>query len=213
MFSCTIGLEPLRYAFGTVCKYLALNNLEVICGVLPSSVSEPASVTTSYDLTGDFSPLRICDCAPHFKEPSSILLKSLGLFDHSRTCHVWLHHRLLHSHARVAHTHVWLHHRLLHSHARVAHTHVWLHHWLLHSHTRVAHRLLHDWLLHNNWLLHEWLVTVRQSSDSHCFGMICGLDNKSSCGHASVEELNRFVEMAVWSFEEVEVNFSVTDRL
>ena len=146
MFSSTIGLESLRFSFGAVCEFLALNNLEVICGVLSSSVREPASVTTSYDLTGDFSPLGICDCAPHFTEPSSILLKSLGLFDHSwitHTSHVWLHHWLLHSHARVAHTsHVWLHHRLLHSHAIIHTSHVWLHHRLLHSHTRVAHVLL-----------------------------------------------------------------------
>jgi len=78
-------------------------------------------------------------------------------------------------------------------------------HWLLVE----AHRLLY-----NNWLLlQEWLLAIRHSNDCHCFGMICGLDNKSSCWHASVEELNSFVEMAIRAFEEVEVNFSVSDRL
>jgi len=79
-----------------------------------------------------------------------------------------------------------------------------------------AHRLLVEAhrLLYNNWLLlQEWLVAIRRSNDRHCFRMIGGLDNKSSCGHASVEELNCFVKVAIRAFEEVKVNFSVSDRL
>jgi len=84
-------------------------------------------------------------------------------------------------------------------------------HWLL-----VAHLWLVEahGLLHNNWLLlQEWLVAIRHSNDCHCFRMIGSLDNESSCWHASVEELNSFVEVAIRAFEEVEVNFSVSDRL
>jgi len=109
---------------------------------------------------------------------------------------------LLHSHAGVDHaTHVLLHHRVLvvaHVLLRVSlvHTHVLLGISLVHLHARVAHAS-------HVLLLHRRLSDVRHSSDSHCFGMIGGLDNKSSCGHASPEKLDRLVEMAIWTFEEV----------
>jgi hypothetical protein len=41
--------------------------------------------------------------------------------------------------------------------------------------------------------------------------MISSLDNKSSCGHASKEKLDRLIKMAIWTLEEVKVHLSMSD--
>jgi len=86
----------------------------------------------------------------------------------------------------------------------LVHTHVLLGISLVHLHARAAHAT-------HVLLLHRRLSDVRHSRDSHCFGMIGGLDNKSSCGHASPEKLDRFVEMAIWTFEEIKGNLGMSD--
>ena len=134
---------------------------------------------------------------------------------------------LLHSHAHVlrwvslVHAHVWLSHAhvllgvtLIHTHVLLSHAHVLLGISLVHTHAWVAHTthiLLHAHTTHV--LLLNWLCIVRHSSHSHSFGMISGLDNKSSCRHASPEKLDRFIKMAVWTFKEVKINLSMSNSL
>ena len=132
---------------------------------------------------------------------------------HSHT-HVLRWVSLVHAHALLSHAHVLLGVTLIHTHVLLSHAHVLLGISLVHTHAWVAHTthiLLHAHTTHV--LLLNWLCIVRHSSHSHSFGMISGLDNKSSCRHASPEKLDRFIKMAVWTFKEVKINLSMSNSL
>ena len=161
-------------------------------------------------------------CSLHRHATHVLLLHSHThvLLSHS---YVLLRVSLAHAHVRLSHAHVWLsyaHVRLPHAHVLLSHAHVLLSHahvWLFYAHVRLSHHLL---LLHSHarvthathvLLLHR-LCIVRHSSDCHCFRMISGFNDKSTCGHTSPEKLYRLIKMAIWTFKEVEVNLSVSNR-